>query len=449
MPRLELRSYTPYPKQKLFHQSNAFLRYYGGGFGAGKTMAGCWEGIDVSIAYPNNLGIIARKTYRELKDSTQRTFFEICPPELIEKYIARDETIRFKNGSEILFRSLDNKDKIGRGINLGWFYIDEASELDDEDFARMLVGRLRRANVPWRGGWFTSNPPHIEHWLYDWFVERTLRLPPGQQKYFYIRASSYENPALPQEWIEALESEYSPQWVRRYLRGEFGSLVPGTPVFGDVWDEELHQVPTIPWRPDRPVFRSWDFGFHHPVALFSQLGADRTWMVMQELMGTKILLHKFAEQVVEFSNEHYPGATFIDVGDPAGRQRGDKDERTSLDILREYKINVVTRRFPKKKLIELIAQRLSMIRRNPREGTKWGAIQVSKAGCPILIEGLSGSYVWPKVREGRPAHEYPMEDGFFEHVQDALQYAAAAIFFGGFGGGIAGRIVSPRWNWNK
>ena len=131
MPRLEVRSYSPYPKQKLFHESNAFLRLYQGGFGAGKTVAGCWEGIDLSAAYPGNLGIIARRTYRELKDSTQRTFFEECPKELIAKYSVRDESVQFINGSEILFRSLDDKDKIGRGINLGWFYIDEASELDD------------------------------------------------------------------------------------------------------------------------------------------------------------------------------------------------------------------------------------------------------------------------------------------------------------------------------
>lgn len=445
MSRVEIRSYTPYPKQRLFHESDAYLRAYLGGFGAGKTMAGCWEAIDVSLAYPGNLGIIARRTYRELEDSTKRTFFEVCPPELIRKISGRNESVTLINGSEILFRSLDQPDKLGRGINLGWFYVDEASEIDDEDFPKMLVGRLRRANIPWRGGWITSNPPAIEHWIHRWWVERPFDLPAKQNRYWMIKATSYENPNLPPEYIKALEEEYSPQWVRRYLLGEFGHITPGSPVYEN-FNERAHVTPNLDWLADRPIIRSWDFGWHHPAVLFSQTGPNRSWRIIQEKMGTKTLLRPFAEEIVEFSNAHYPGATFIDVGDPAGNQHGDKSDRTSVEILRDYHVTLVTRRYPKKKLIELVDQRLSIMRKD-RDGNFFGSVQISKRGCPITVEGFAGGYSWPRTKEGHMMKETPYEDSWYEHLMDCAQYAAASIFYSNLLGSSLSKITSPRWDW--
>jgi len=438
--RAEVRTYEPLPKQREFHESDAFLRMYQGGFGAGKTKAGVWEAIDVSMAYPGNFGVIARLTYRELEDSTKKTFFDECPPELIARFKARDDLVEFVNGSRLVFRSLDNPDKF-RSMNLGWFYIDEASEIEDEDIPTMLVGRLRLSTVPWRGGWFTSNPAHVEHWTYRWFVERAAVNP---SRYKLVVASSYENPYLPREYIETLEQEYSPQWVRRYLHGEFGFIVKGTAVYQQ-FSEDVHVVPDLEYIPDRPVIRAWDFGFHHPAVLWSQVGPDGVLHVILEKMGTDILLSKFAEEIVRISNERFPGATFVDVGDPAGGQRGDKDPRTSLDILREKGIRVATRKYPKKKLIEVIEQRFGMVRRT-RDGQK-PAILISKKGCPILIDGLRGGYCWPKAKDGKIYKESPMEDGYFEHLQDCLQYTAAAVWISGtFGSSIT--VREARWRFS-
>jgi len=438
--RLEINTYTPLPMQRRFHESNAMLRLYQGGFGAGKTLAGVWEAIDVSMAYPRNFGIIARRTYRELVDSTQKTFFDVCPPELITEYRARDEMVTLKNGSKIIFRSLDDPNKF-RSLNIGWFYIDEASEVQDEDIPTMLVGRLRLANVPWRGGWFTSNPSTVEHWLHEWFVKRPTVQP---NRYFMVTARSYDNPYLPPEYILALEQEYSPQWVRRYLMGEFGFIIQGTPVFTN-FNRAIHVVDGLVVMKDRPVIRAWDFGFHHPAVLFSQIGPDHGWNALGEKMGDRVLLRKFAEDVVVHSNLKYPGAQFIDIGDPAGNSKGDKDPRTSIEILRdEFSINVRTRRYPKRRLIELIDQRLGMVRRD-RQDTVRPVIQIDRTGCPVLIEGLEGAYAWPRTKEGRILREEPIEDGYFEHLQDCAQYTAGMVFLGGSFGQAVGRIIEPRW----
>jgi len=439
--KLELTTYAPLPTQRQFHESDAVLRLYQGGVGAGKTLAGCWEALDVSMAYPRNFGLIARKTYRELEDSTKRTFFEICPPQLIKSYRARDDMVTLINDSVIIFRSLDDPNKF-RSINLGWFYIDEASEIDDEDVANMLVGRLRLSHVPWRGGWFTSNPSHVEHWLHDWFVKRGAT----NLRYFMVTARTYDNPYLPKEYVEHLESEYSAQWIRRYLMGEFGFIIKGTPVFPN-FNENLHVVKGLTWMPDRPIFRAWDFGWHHPAVLFGQVGPDRSWHLLHEMMGDKILINRFAEEVVSKSAQLFPGSNFIDVGDPAGNQHNDKSDKTSIQLLKEkHDITVTARRQPKKRVIELIDQRMTMIRKGKDSDVR-PMLQVNGPTCPILVEGFLGGYAWPKAKDGKIYKEEPMEDGWFEHLQDCAQYMAAAIYLGGLAGDRI-KIVEPRWSFN-
>ncbi len=438
--RTEVRSYTPLPHQKAFHESNAMFRAYIGGFGAGKTMAGVWEAIDVSMAYPRNVGLIARRTYRELLDSTAKLFLDVCPRELIKNYSKREEKVEFVNGSVVLFRSLDDVEKF-RSLNLGWWYIDEASEVHDEDIPNKLIGRLRLP-VPWRGAWVTSNPPHFDHWLYRW-CKRAETNP----RYFYVRASTYENPHLPPEYVETLEQEYGPQWAARFLRGEFGSIAPGNAVY-DAFNYDLHVVPDIKWDPSRAVVRAWDFGRHRPAVLFSQLGPDRQWRILYEMMGHWVLIRDWAEKVVTTSNEMFPGASFIDVGDPAGAQRGDKEERSSVEILwQEFGIKVVTRRYPKKRLVELVNQKLATVRKG-KDGVLVPAVIISKAGCPVLIDGFAGGYSWPKDRGGRVRKDLPVEDGYFEHLQDCAQYTAGALFLGGVSDSYGAKIATPTWRFS-
>lgn len=71
------------PKQKKFlanclYNEEAKFLWYIGGFGSGKSFIGCMTGIILSYMYPGNLGIISRSTLVDLKNTTQRTFFEIC-----------------------------------------------------------------------------------------------------------------------------------------------------------------------------------------------------------------------------------------------------------------------------------------------------------------------------------------------------------------------------------
>lgn len=51
----------------------------------------------------------------------------------------------FSNGSEILFKGVDNPEKI-KSLNLHWAEIEEVSQISDSAF-KQLIGRLRNTNI--------------------------------------------------------------------------------------------------------------------------------------------------------------------------------------------------------------------------------------------------------------------------------------------------------------
>jgi hypothetical protein len=134
-----------------------------GGWGVGKTMCAIFRAVLYSKLIPNNLGIIFRKTFRSLEDSTLKDF---------EKYtgikVPSNRDYVYPNGSTIMFRHLDEMESINQqNINLGWYFIEQGEELDSDKEFYMLFGRLRRNVDPSpeflstglspRSGWIIAN----------------------------------------------------------------------------------------------------------------------------------------------------------------------------------------------------------------------------------------------------------------------------------------------------
>jgi len=99
------------PKQKVFVENKERWSFYVGGLGAGKTFAGAVRSIYYSIEYPGSFGLIGAPTYPMLRDTTQRTFFELLPPQLIANYNKNEAKLILTNGTEILFRSMDQPER--------------------------------------------------------------------------------------------------------------------------------------------------------------------------------------------------------------------------------------------------------------------------------------------------------------------------------------------------
>lgn len=112
------------------------------GWGTGKTLCGILRSMYYSEHVPGNLGVIFRKEYTDLRDSTVRDFEHYTG-----KKVDSQRSLKFSNGSMIMFRHMEEVNNL-QNINLGWFMIEQAEELETDEPFFMLQGRLRRQATP-------------------------------------------------------------------------------------------------------------------------------------------------------------------------------------------------------------------------------------------------------------------------------------------------------------
>ena len=107
------------PKQKDFLQAIPHHKHvaYIGGFGSGKTHVLTYAILMES--QKKSYGLVGAPTYRLLSDTTQKKFFEICPKEAIAKFNKSMNKLWLKNGTEIIFRSLDSAEPL-TNLDLDW-----------------------------------------------------------------------------------------------------------------------------------------------------------------------------------------------------------------------------------------------------------------------------------------------------------------------------------------
>lgn len=194
-----------------------FIRY-SGGIGSGKTVVGVTTVLHWAVLYPGDY-LIARQFMPELKDTTYRTFLEICPPELIAEHRIADMTIHVHNvkgsTSKILFRGLEEPDKL-RSLNLSGGYIDEAAQVSEAAFM-LLQGRLRGQGL--RKLIITQNPGGHD-WAWRWFVRQDhITSSDVKQQFFNIRAPSLENIHLPDGYVDTMLASWSNERIQREIMG--------------------------------------------------------------------------------------------------------------------------------------------------------------------------------------------------------------------------------------
>jgi hypothetical protein len=244
-----------------------------GGFGSAKTWALCLKALWLSSTFPKNRGLIGRKVWDELRRTTMSTFFKICPDEAYResgKRVDSEKYLQLNNGSEILWAHLDDPEteNVIRGLEINWFLLDQAEEIDEEIFDLLCsrLGRWDQTEVPretivqphrcldpecadsdtehyhegTEAGWQWKNPatgkalpptfamlacnPDTEtHWIYRRFHPDS---PEYQEKYsklgyrmFFM--DSRDNKFLPKQNLDVMMQK-DESFIRRFVRGEWG-----------------------------------------------------------------------------------------------------------------------------------------------------------------------------------------------------------------------------------
>src|SRR5215831_15907733 len=193
--------YRPNKKQNQFHGLTAKYKGFCGGWGNGKTSGGCVEFFMRLIEFPGTNAIVSRKTRPELRTTTwdmlvngdtQETGWHGIPKEVIDTNNKSELYIKLKNGSQIHGLPLDDPKKL-ENYNLGFFWIDQAEEIEEDIFLK-FHGRLRQQAAP-REGLLTFNP-NGHNWLWRKFIDNQ-RSKAAKKTYACIEATPFDNPNLP------------------------------------------------------------------------------------------------------------------------------------------------------------------------------------------------------------------------------------------------------------
>lgn len=453
------------PTLNRFHSSTAFYRGIRGAIRSGKSYAVCNEIFRRSMEQkPHNNGIrytrwgVIRQTYQELKDTTVATWLRIFPEAYFGKFNYQSMTHRIRMKGldiEMLFRAIDRPDEVRKLLSLeltgGW--VNEARETHKTiiDALGDRVGQYPPKDMggcTWRGVILDTNSMSTSHWWYDLAEKKKKQGELPDWEFFdqppavlEVDGKFHQNPNADNiynlnepNYYELRLQGKDPDYIRVYYGNQYGFVRDGLPVFPEYVDsthcskEVLRPVAGVPIR------SGIDWGLT-PAATFGQRLASGRWIILNELVATRMGAQAFGHEFAQFVKENYPGFTLANpTGDPAGSADSQTDERTCFELfnasLKEEGIYGIEAEPAPSNDPELRQGAIRKYLKMLVDGIP--AFLISPA-CTVLREGMMGGYHFAKKQLSGEAQykEVPAKDRY-SHCADSCQY-----LFGGAGEGQA------------
>lgn len=373
---------SDYPFSNLFHQlrerHKRFIINYGG-TAAGKSYSAAQKEVIYSAEHPVKT-LVIRKVGNTLRDSVIPSFRarieELGYAEQFT-YNKTDRTLTCKeNGAQIVFRGLDDPDKLKSFEGLTRILVEEAAELEFEDFLELNRRTRGKENIQIT---LTFNPVDEEHWLKKHFFDR-------ENPDADIIHSTYKNnnhlTEQDREQIEQLK-EYDNNHYRVYALGEWGVKVNNAPWLY-TFDKERHVVDSLPVLEKFPVHLSFDFNRDPLTCIAVQMSssrgrADSFIHIVREFSGRYTL-----EEICLQVKATFGSSSIFVTGDASGR-RGDisMEDRnaTYYKLIQNYlgladrQMNLFTRNMPHADSRMLINTLLA----------GYPKISISLKDCPLLV----------------------------------------------------------------
>ena len=209
-------SFLPY----LYDYANRIEIYYGGA-GSGKSHFLAQKLIIKALQNSRRV-LVIRKTLASMRESCWRLICDILAEWRIYNYCAvnkSDFTISLPNGSQFIFKGLDDPEKIKSIEGISDLWIEEATELTNADEFDQLTLRIR-ARTPFNQIYLSYNPVSRANWVY-------LRFHASAYPGAVVHKSTYkDNRFLTADYVAKLEAliKTNPLYYRVYALGEFCSL---------------------------------------------------------------------------------------------------------------------------------------------------------------------------------------------------------------------------------
>lgn len=207
--------------------STRTMVFYGGG-GSGKSKFAVQRTILKCLKFNNRKVLVVRNVLNTVRDSVFAEFKACITEWKLDRFVKITEsylTIEFKNGSSIIFKGMDDEEKIKSIQGITDIFVEEATEINQDKYDQLQI-RLRNKRAGKNQIILCYNPIGKDNWVYPYFHEKGYPL----EKNCIVAHTNYKhNRFLPQENIDMLENlkETNPFKYRVYALGEFASLGKG------------------------------------------------------------------------------------------------------------------------------------------------------------------------------------------------------------------------------
>lgn len=461
-------SYTPPNSVVPFLTSEEFVSLIVGPVGSTKTtaavvkivyhakkMARCKDGIRRSRA------IWIRNTREQLRDTSIPDFLRWYPDGVAGTYLKTEYkfTLKFDDVEcEVLFRGLDDSNDVRRLLSLqaSFAILDEFREINPDIF-NAVQGRLGRfpskldnvvGCVTDEGKsnahlWGATNPPDM-----DTFWEEYLSAPP-RNAHVSIQPSGQSPEAdwlhcLPEDYYHNLAEGKTQDYIDVYIHAKFGKSLAGQPVWR-AFNRSVHIAKNslTPIRSStNPLIIGLDFGLTPAATLMQVNPLGRTLIydaISSEGMG---ILRFCREKLKPLLAQKYGGLSVLIIGDPAGVQRAQTDEKTAFDILKQEGFRAI----PAKS--NSILARINAVDSLLTRTIDGDSGLLIDPGCTALIKALAGGYRYRLKTTGE--YDDKPEKNSHSHIADSFQYGCLHI--NGNANGAEQRtqvrpVVKSNWLW--
>ena len=420
--------YDPLPHQRRFHAARASQKLLLGGVGSGKSYASVCEAVVMSILNPGTSGVMIAQSYDAVQHILLPQFLEICDDlgrmgtPLLKRYnksMARADLFGTGKSSEshVFFRSFSKIDAI-RGWTLSWGAIDEcelAPGRGPEYVWNTVAGRLRDPKAHVRQLWASTTPRGL--WgITKLFVEQ--RKTEQRADWWAGRASTMQNPHLPDGFLQSLKSGYSKRMFQQEVLAEV--LKPQSLVYPE-YNTDDHVVPYL-YDPSQPYILACDWGYANPAFLWIQ-GPLRNgeYVVFDEWHEPETPIGLQKEVIVQKC-----------------RQLGKDPDHTAADRAVKDLCSWLMKAFPSKtyhhrmrtKDEQSILNGVELVRSllDPMDGPPrlFVAKHLTASDDPRSIHNALQAYRWKTSREGILMNQI-YKDNVSDHMADSLRYAMMSV----------------------
>jgi hypothetical protein len=201
-----------------------------------------------------------------------------------------DSTVKFPlSGGTFKIYGVDNKDSLRGMSTWGGVGCDEY-----QDWAEDIWGLIIRPNLSVHRAWgIISGTPKGLNILYDMWQRGNNNSKLKMKDFKSFRFTSYDNPDLSVDELEAMKQEYLAQGGEDYFRQEMmAEFIKARGAVYKEWDFTKRFV-NIKYDPNLPLHITFDFGVNDPTSVM--------WI---QLLGSEIRIIDYYE-ATDASIEHY------------------------------------------------------------------------------------------------------------------------------------------------